>query len=66
MGENKSAKEPIISALKEITDILLTRQRNWICDNLIIWKNNHKEELLYKNANELIDEIAEMIRTGDI
>ena len=50
---------------KIINNVVSATRRN-ISDNLIIWKNNHKEELLYKNANELIDEIAEMIRRGDI
>lgn len=50
---------------KIINNVVSDTRRN-TSDNLIIWKNNHKEELLYKNANELIDEIAEMIRQGDI
>lgn len=56
----------MLLGLKEITDILLIRQRNYICDNLIIWKNNNSEELLYKNANELLDEVIEMIREEKI
>lgn len=50
---------------KIINNAVVATRKN-ISDNLIIWKNDHKEELLYKNANELIDELAEMIRRGDI
>lgn len=50
---------------KIINNVVSATRRN-ISDNLITWKNNHSKELLYKNANELIDEIAEMIRRGDI
>ena len=62
MDENKS----IQTELDKIINNVVSATRRNTSDNLIIWKNNHKEELLYKNANELIDEIAEMIRQGDI
>lgn len=62
MGENKLLQSDLD---KIINNAVVVTRRN-TSDNLIIWKNNHKEELLYKNANELIDEIAEMIRQGDI
>lgn len=48
-----------------INNVVVATRRN-ISDNLIMWKNDHKEELLYKNANKLIDKIAEMIRRGDL
>ncbi len=63
MDENKSVRHPELDKL--INNIVSATRRN-ISDNLITWKNNSSEELLYKNANELIDEIAEMIRQGDI
>lgn len=50
---------------KIISNVVSATRRN-ISDNLITWKNNHSEELLYKNANELIDEIVEIIRRGYI
>ena len=62
MGENKLLQSDLD---KIINNAVVVTRRN-TSDNLIIWKNNHKEELLYKNANELIDEIVEMIRQGDI
>ena len=61
MGENKLIQSKSYNAVEVVLII-----RNNIVNNLIIWKNNHSEELLYKNVNELIDELAEMIRWGDI
>ncbi len=62
MGENKSLQ----SELDKIINNVVSATRRNTSDNLIIWKNNHPEELLYKNANELIDEIAYLIRRGYI
>ena len=62
MDENKLLRSDLD---KIINNAMVATRRN-ISDNLIIWKNDRKEELLYKNANELIDEMVEMIRQGDI
>jgi hypothetical protein len=50
---------------KIINNASIATRRN-IADNLTIWKNDNSSNLYYKNVNELLDEVIELIRKGDI
>lgn len=40
--------------------------RKRIVKNLIEWKNDNSSNLYYKNANELLDEVIELIRKKEV
>jgi len=50
---------------KIINNVCVATRRN-IADNLTTWKNDNSSDLYYKNANELLDEVIELIRKGEI